>query len=1195
MLKNIRLHLQQDEEQQKQQEEQLAAHIARTSHQNINAFQRHIPSLLAYIKQQSQNISVFCNQYGDYNLVDYGTGRTFYGLHPQQEIQAHLQRFTAQAPYISFEPDSAQRSEHPDIAQINKLEKLPEYRQRQSASMLPESPELVVVFGVGLGFHIEELIEQYQISHLLIYEPEPQYFKASTMVVDWQHILQMAKGKGTALYLQIEKDGRDFVNNIHELRENVEVSGAYLYQHYNHPIFDSLYQQLTSQPWSKLVEKGLSFRFHQGADEYCAPWTTAAQPARWTDVDKGSERFRQNLAAFERYFPDVYKEFKDYQPRRWLPVQQDNGEINIIDKQRLVPWYGESPVTESEINLKGFSEHPHKDGLVLGYNGTKLKHYLHYQFVEKTEAILEQLEEDQGSLPDTIKSMILFGMGCGYQVERLYEQHQVEKLFICEPNRDFFYASLFAINWAAILKTVDESDGRLYLNIGDDGTNLFRDLLNQFYAIGPYMLNSTYFYQGYYNGALNQAIAQLREQLQVVISMGEYFDHAYYGIAHTKEALRREYPFMKKNAAKQIAVEHQEVPVFLVGNGPSLDFSIEAIKEWQDKAIIVSCGTSLQVLHRNGIVPDFHAEIEQNRSTFDWAARIGDFDYLKRITLISCNGIHPDTCDLYKDVYLAFKEGESSTVSTLQVLGEEHYQILKFAFPTVTNFAMNFIAGLGMTQVYLLGVDLGFADKTHHHSKESGYYKEDGEELYDYSEKNNTAIVVPGNFRKTVYTKHEFKVAKMLLEQSLAASKMECYNCSDGALVKGSLSLQLTDILIANDTDEKIDAVNRIKGKLFVAHQRKDFGNKFDEKYDKKVLFKELSVLKSSVGKRLNSLEEINEFIEFQKRLLFSSYKYGHSLLFYYLYGTSNYINALLSKILCSGAENKLSHISKIREYIIQLYDDVSGLAADDMVFDSTSSFVTKRQRSFVTRSFGRRLFYFSSNPHFRKVFDRRFSEQYNLVNFTGDDFDLTPDDMVLIFLHEAHELADVEVILKKLQNSAERETSRVNVLIGLYCIENESRLRKLDCFRNLIVSFYIYPSSSWDEAHSKHVMKGEVPFVTHGDHLFEAERLYHNVGQYYLMFPKMVFSENCKCSSIEYVRNMLLSLDAGKEGVLFPGGLAMPRNPDWSRRSSFVNSLGDSGVRVEIEKLKPERLIKVWAADSKINGWVNLYSEYLC
>nr|WP_231731080.1 6-hydroxymethylpterin diphosphokinase MptE-like protein [Lacimicrobium alkaliphilum] len=857
-----------------------------------------------------------------------------------------MQSFTEQAPYISFDPDSTQMAEPPDIAEINQLTELPEYLRYQSASLLPESPELVVVFGMGLGFHIQELIEKYQISHLLIYEPEPQYFKASTMLIDWQHILQLAKDKGTALYLQIEKDGRDFTNNILELRENVEVSGAYLYQHYNHPVFDALYKQLTTQPWNKLVEKGLSFRFTQGADEYLPGWTAASKPQTWEDVDTASSRFQQNITAFKKYFPDVYDTFKAYQPKRWLPVQQHNGEVNVVDKSRLVPWYGDSPVTESEINLKGFSEHPHKDGLVLGYNGTKLKHYLHYQFVEKTEAILEQLEEEQGSLPDTIKSMILFGMGCGYQLERLFEQHQVEKLFICEPNRDFFYASLFAIDWALILKTVDESDGRLYLNIGDDGTNLFRDLLNQFYAIGPYMLNSTYFYQGYYNGALNQAIAQLREQLQVVISMGEYFDHAYYGIAHTKEALRREYPFMKKHAAKHIAAEHQEVPVFLVGNGPSLDFSIDAIKEWQNKAIIVSCGTSLQVLHRNGIVPDFHAEIEQNRSTFDWASRVGDFDYLKKISLISCNGIHPDTCDLYKDVFLAFKEGESSTVSTLQVLGEEHYQILKFAFPTVTNFAMNFFAGLGMKQVYLLGVDLGFAEKHHHHSKQSGYYKEDGEELYDYSEKNNTAIVVPGNFRKTVYTKHEFKVAKMLLEQSLAAGKMDCYNCADGAQIRGATALRVDDILVASNKDDKSRCLSLLKENGFVSEQSKEFEQRYAAKFSYDVLQRELEVFCNNAEREVKTLTEAEEFIESQKKLLFLSYQQGSSLLFYLLYGTTNYANSVLSKILYSSAneEKVVQQFNVVLEHWKGALKDVLKQSElPDLAYDTTTTFPNQR------------------------------------------------------------------------------------------------------------------------------------------------------------------------------------------------------------------------------------------------------------
>ncbi|WP_088330247.1 6-hydroxymethylpterin diphosphokinase MptE-like protein [Lacimicrobium sp. SS2-24] len=976
MLKNIRLHLQQDEVKQKQQEEQLAAHIAQTSHQNINAFQRHIPSLLPYIQQQSQNISVFCNQYGDYNLVDYGTGRTFYGLHPQDEIQAHLKSFTDSAPYVSFESETVKDIQDEDISKITRLSGLPEYRLRKGAKPLPDAPDLVVVLGIGLGFHIQELIERYQIRHLLVYEPEPQYFKSSTMLIDWLRILQLAKDKGTALFLQIEKDGRDFINNIQELREHVEVEGAYLYQHYNHPVFDMLYQQLTTQPWNTLVEKGLSFRFAQGADEYLPGWTTASKSQTWEDVDADSPRFQQNITAFRKYFPAVYDTFKAYQPKRWLPVQQHNGEVNVVDKRRLVPWYGDSPVTESEINLKGFSEHPHKDGLVLGYNGTKLKHYLHYQFVEKTEAILEQLEEEQGSLPETIKSMILFGMGCGYQVERLFQQHKVEKLFICEPNRDFFYASLFAIDWASILHTIDECDGRLYLNIGDDGTNLFRDLLNQFYAIGPYMLNSTYFYQGYYNGALNQAIAQLREQLRVVISMGEYFDHAYYGIAHTKEALRREYPFMKKDSASLIAAEYQEVPVFLVGNGPSLDFSIEAIKEWQDKAIIVSCGTSLQVLHRNGITPDFHAEIEQNRSTFDWASRIGDLEYLKSISLISCNGIHPDTCDLYKDVYQAFKEGESSTVSTLEVLGKDKYQILEFAFPTVTNFAMNFMAALGMKQIYLLGVDLGFAEKKHHHSKQSGYYKDDGDELYDYSENNNTAIVVQGNFRNMVYTKHEFKVAKMLLEQSLFATKMDCYNCSDGALVSGSTPLKVSDILIVADERTKEESLLFLKEHAFGVVPSSDFETRHSNKFSHKVLQKELRVFVNQSRSKPDSLTEAEALIESQKKLLFLSYQQGQSLLFYYLYGTTNYANSVLTKVLYSSTDKKtvLKRFNIVLEQWQDALNEILLKCKHEMLtYDVTSTFAYQRYQYWLKRQVGgTRLAVVTNSQQFVEVCEKQ-------------------------------------------------------------------------------------------------------------------------------------------------------------------------------------------------------------------------------
>lgn len=942
MLKNIRLHIEKDETRQAELEAKLATHIARISHENMNAFQRHIPSLVSYFEETNPNISLFCNKFGELNIVDYGSGRTLYGLHPEQEIISHTQAFCQHPAYLDFCAVQAAQSTQQKVGQA--LSSLHSYHRLLARPCLPQEPELVIVLGLGLGSHIRYLIEHYAIKHLIIYEPEPQYFKCSLSAQSWKEILELAKQKGTALYFQIAKDGRDILANLTELQEHVEVKGTYLYQHYNHPIFNTLYRQLLNKSWPELNKQGLSFALQEQAEEYCPAWLMASAPEKWRSLTADDEVLLQNLAAFAQYFPTIYEEFKGYQPKFWWPVRMPDGSVNVVERHRLVSWYGEHPRQESELSYQGFSNHPHKDGLVLGYHGVKLKHYLHYKFVAKTQDMLTELEDEQGSLPQTVKSLILFGLGTGYQLERLLQEHQVEKLFLCEPNRDFFYASLFAIDWAGILKQLDDRDARLYINIGDDGSHLFRDLLKQFYAVGPYILNNTYFYQSYHNGPLNHAIAQLREQLQVVISMGEYFDHAYYGIAHTLEGFARGYPQLRKQTPELISACHKEVPVFLIGNGPSLDFSIEAIKEWRDQAIIVSCGTSLQVLHRHGIVPDFHAEIEQNRATFDWASRVDDFDYLKQITLLSCNGIHPDTADLYKNVYLAFKEGESSTVSSLQVLDEAQFEVLRFAFPTVTNFALNLFTRLGMHQLYLLGVDLGFVDDKHHHSKHSGYYLDGKVEINEYAKLHNTALVVPGNFRPSVFTKYEFKVSKVMLEQMLAEAKVDCYNCADGAAIAGSRPLQVEDLLIVTSPADKHQALQAIKSSAFTSSL--GFAERYADKYSHQTLLKELRVFKQVSEHDVNTIAEAEEMIEQQKKLLFLSYQHGASLLFYFLYGTVNYANSVLTKVLYASAD-EAKVITGFNRALSEWRDSLekidTTLSQDEMNYDVSASHAEQR------------------------------------------------------------------------------------------------------------------------------------------------------------------------------------------------------------------------------------------------------------
>lgn len=945
------MHLATDEDKQKLLEEQLSKDMVMNHRLNSIAFARHIPSLMPKMQNvMSDNIAIFANKNGQYNIVDYGTGRTVYGLDPESEISCQVEAFRRHAPYISLKSTGSEASESDDVDLA--LKQLPSYIKQMGYAPLPDEVNVLVVLGLGLGYHIEQLVAQHSINHLIIYEPECQFFQCSILAMQWQKLLKSMELKGTAVYLQVEKDGRDLVENIQELAAHISVDGFYFYKHYNHEIFDEIDAGLKSHSWAELQKNGFHFLRVPNPNLFLPAWTESIELDKVDEVDRSDPRFQANLKTFRHYFPAIFDEFEDYQPREWLPIRMPNGEINLIQRRSMLTFGGESPKQDAQNCFEHFNRFPQKDGLVLGYTGTKLKKYQHYQFVGQTEKLLEEVAEEAGQLPEVLKSLIMFGVGLGYQIEALFAQKEVEKLFLCEPNRDFFFASLFAIDWQHILTDADKNNRRIYINIGDDGSHLFRDLLAQFYSIGPYILASTYFYQAYYNANLIKALAQLREQLQIVISMGEYYDHARFGISHTTETISRGYPLLVSAPANHLSLQDKDVPVFIVGNGPSLDNAIDAIKEWQDKAIIVSCGTALMPLYKNGIVPDFHAEIEQNRSTFDWICRVGDFEYLKKIKLLSCNGIHPDTCDLFENVYISFKAGESSTVSALNILGRDKYEELEYAFPTVSNFAVNIFSKIGSNQIYLMGVDLGFFDREQHHSKQSGYYKQNGKEMYNYREKNNTSIVVPGNFRKTVFTKHEFKVSKEILEQTLASRKIDCFNTSDGARISHSSSLSIDYILLTNSELEKEQAIAAIVSSAFrPANEFAHYSERFHQRYQQTSLEFELAGLIKLVEQPITDAAKAETLINKQKDLLFASYSRSKSLLFFLLFGTLNYANSVWSKIVNSRGASWLEQSEKFleqwRAFLTTVRSDVT---ENLLAFDFCSSFADKREHVLINR-----------------------------------------------------------------------------------------------------------------------------------------------------------------------------------------------------------------------------------------------------
>ena len=87
MLNDIRLHVETDELKQKALEEKLSRDIISNYKSNALAFSQFMPSVMNYVENSaSQNISVFVNKNAQYNMVDYSTGKTVYGLRPEEEI-----------------------------------------------------------------------------------------------------------------------------------------------------------------------------------------------------------------------------------------------------------------------------------------------------------------------------------------------------------------------------------------------------------------------------------------------------------------------------------------------------------------------------------------------------------------------------------------------------------------------------------------------------------------------------------------------------------------------------------------------------------------------------------------------------------------------------------------------------------------------------------------------------------------------------------------------------------------------------------------------------------------------------------------------------------------------------------------------------------------------------------------------------
>ncbi|MGE6139811.1 6-hydroxymethylpterin diphosphokinase MptE-like protein [Aeromonas rivipollensis] len=620
-------------------------------------------------------------------------------------------------------------------------------------------------------------------------------------------------------------------------------------------------------------------------------------------IDVLPVRFDNNMAAFKKYIPSVYEQFKTYNPAR--PFRffcNENGIPNLLWLDSNTAFYGDDPYQFAKAQVEKILSCSTIDKFSFNVEDD-LFNQAHVQYLNKLCLLYENVSvelERLTNIPEHVPMIMMFGVGLGYQFSYLYEKCSVRNLFVFEPNLDLFYASLFSFDWDALLQHLDRENLSLHLFLGQDEESLMSDLLPALHKKGAFWISSVFAFWHYPSEKIFSLVERIKKEFYLLKSGWGFFDDNLFALAHSAKNIENKTPFLLKG--KDISSFTNNLPALVVGNGPSLDENIQFIKDNQGKFFLFSCGSSITALHKAGIKPDVLLAVERTKSSADFLALLNDDDYLRDILFLSVDIIHPECRHYFNRMAVGFKPYEPMHGLLMSnVNNMASYAQMDGVNPFVGNTGLSYAITLGFKEIYLFGIDNGYKNPQHHHSKLSNYY-DDNEKPIEQLTKlvtQSACYTIPGNFGGEVTTDRLFCVSIKSMESLLKLHEhVTCYNCSDGAAIEGAIPLHTSDVVMNNVIHDKIALTDIIYNKFFspLDVTRKDIEEFMAFDFFDSVLEKMISDWKHVEMSRSAVSEQMQKHFEYL--VFISNTRQRH--IFRVLVGSVNYFFSFINTIMYS-------------------------------------------------------------------------------------------------------------------------------------------------------------------------------------------------------------------------------------------------------------------------------------------------------
>lgn len=426
-----------------------------------------------------------------------------------------------------------------------------------------------------------------------------------------------------------------------------------------------------------------------------------------------------------------------------------------------------------------------------------------------------------------IPLVLVFGTGVGWHLEKLVGDYEIFSLIIVETDVERLMLSLYFTNYAEVHRRFSEKGQQFLVVCDEDIKVLATGVLISIKRMCP-----PYFIQG--AGLMFQSpdLERMRDvwesikrdMLNLYRGWG-YIDDEVLGLKQAVENAQKGYPLLKR----KISDMPDDAVAFVVGNGPSLDGLLPLLRKYKDRAVIFSCGTAISALANIGIKPDFHVEIERTAFTYRLLNTEPTRSWLKDVPIITSAVMAPAVFGLTDKAYLFLKDSDSGS----HLLDPEKKYPRLLSNPTCTNGGLEVAIHVGFKQIYLLGVDFGYRDPEHHHSKSSLYYSCGNASLeisnmtkhvHEYHSKQidpSDQKMLMANFDSAQYivSTLNLTMARDAMTFAIArASDAKIYNPNHGAFIEGAVPVLVDQIVIPSGSNVKSEVLRRFHEAFEIYH-----------------------------------------------------------------------------------------------------------------------------------------------------------------------------------------------------------------------------------------------------------------------------------------------------------------------------------------------------------------------------------------